>query len=707
MARRWGKNTLIAVVLLFLAPATASAYTVTVRIHGAGTVSEITNRTGSSRGVTGCTVGPTSFDNSRITTCVMGSESGLWNFGDIVRLGESVNSTASNRGWHFDHWTDSSASGFVNCDPQDATGDFANPNYCEFQVFQNLTVDLWFKDTTGPQDTIINGGPAQGSTTSSTSAQFTSFAAASDPDATFECRLDPPGAIGSFSSCPANGAQFTNLTQNGTWQLTVRAKDPSGNVDTTPASRSWVVDTTPPIVHLTNGPAEGSKTNARSADFTVTTSDGTLVCTLDAAQLSTCSVGSVHLTSLSDGQHTFSVRGVDAVGNSSAPLTRTWTVDATSPTVTVTGGPNGATKDTSATFTVATDEGTLACTLDGAPTACSGAHGGLAEGSHTFTATATDVAGNTSAPVSRTWTVDTTPPTVTISGGPPAATNATTASFTVTTDEGTPTCILDGAAAPCAGPHGGLTDGQHTFTAVAADALGNTSAPVSRRWTVDTVAPDVSLVGGPAAGSTATDGSAVFTFASSDIGATFQCRLDSADFAPCPNPTGLSGLADGSHTFSVRAVDTASNASAPVNRSWTVATPTQQPTLPTPTATPTPTPTGGGTPPPLTPVPGALRYRFATHGARTTIVTLSLNSLTAPRTTVTVACKGDGCRFKSLKATPGSAHTVDLRKLLGTTPLRSGQILTVKVSAPGYLAKAATFTLRRGSQPKGGVFRSA
>ena len=79
------------------------------------------------------------------------------------------------------------------------------------------------------------------------------------------------------ATCPKSGAAFNGLTQNGIWQLTVRAVDPSGNVDFTPAARSWVVDTTPPIVHLTNGPATNTTTNARTADFDVSTSDGTLV----------------------------------------------------------------------------------------------------------------------------------------------------------------------------------------------------------------------------------------------------------------------------------------------------------------------------------------------------------------------------------------------------------------------------------------------
>src|SRR3954447_7878203 len=437
------RNALIAAAaLLVLLPASASAWTVTIHVHGAGGVLETTNRLGGNQNQMNCLVEPGGKSNNSVTDCVGGTASGLYNSGNIVRLIPQASATATGRGWRFDHWTDSSAGGgLINCDPQETSGDFTSPDYCEFQIFENLRADLWFKDTIGPPDTAINGGPAQGSTTSSTTASFTSFTANSDPDATFQCRLDPPGSIGAFGACPKNGATFSNLTQNGTWQLNVRAADPSGNVDTNPAVRNWVVDTTPPVVHITSGPTEGSRTNATSADLGVSTSDGTLVCTLDSATLPSCSPPSVHLSGLNDGTHTFSVRGIDAVGNSSAPITRSWTVDAT-------------------------------------------------------------------------------PPAVAINGGPTGPTNATSATFTVTTSDGTVACQLDGNDAPCAGPHSGLADGPHTLTATATDVATNQTTAV-RHWTVDTVAPDVSLLSGPAAGSTTTTSSASFTFKSTDSAATF------------------------------------------------------------------------------------------------------------------------------------------------------------------------------------------
>jgi len=52
-----------------------------------------------------------------------------------------------------------------------------------------------------------------------------------------------------------------------------------------------------------------------------------------------------------------------------------------------------------------------------------------------------------------------------------------------------------------------------------------------------------------------------FSF-SSEAGASFECRLDSsqeADFQPCGSPKSYGSLTDGSHTFEVRATDSAGN----------------------------------------------------------------------------------------------------------------------------------------------------
>jgi uncharacterized repeat protein (TIGR01451 family) len=85
----------------------------------------------------------------------------------------------------------------------------------------------------------------------------------------------------------------------------------------------------------------------------------------------------------------------------------------------------------------------------------------------------------------------------------------------------------------------------------------------------DVTPPDTTVTGGPSG--TWRSRSASFTFTASEPGATFECRLDSAAYAPCSSPASLTGLAAGTHTFWVRALDAAKNVDpSPASRTFTV-----------------------------------------------------------------------------------------------------------------------------------------
>src|SRR5207245_4370724 len=136
-----------------------------------------------------------------------------------------------------------------------------------------------------------------------------------------------------------------------------------------------------------------------------------------------------------DGTHTFSVTATDAARNVSGPASFAWRVDTTPPAVSIATGPPSLTNDMTATFSLSSTKAgsTFSCKLDArepAPCASPATYTALAEGRHLFTATATDPAGNASAPASSTWTVDTTPPRASIVSGPPSLTNQTSATLT-------------------------------------------------------------------------------------------------------------------------------------------------------------------------------------------------------------------------------------------------------------------------------------
>ncbi len=113
-----------------------------------------------------------------------------------------------------------------------------------------------------------------------------------------------------------------------------------------------------------------------------------------------------------------------------------------------------------------------------------------------------------------------------------------------------------------------LSDGEHSITVNVTDAAGNvsdTSDPLT--VTIDTDPPATTLESAP--GGTTTTDSATFTFSGSDA-AGFSCSLDAATFSACSSPITYSNLADGSHTFQVRAHDAAGNPDpTPARHSWT------------------------------------------------------------------------------------------------------------------------------------------
>jgi hypothetical protein len=251
-------------------------------------------------------------------------------------------------------------------------------------------------------------------------------------------------------------------------------------------------------------------------------------------------------------------------------------VDGTAPTVTITGKPNNPSNSTSASFAfIVSEANTVECKLDGgafAPCASTTSYSSLGDGPHTFTVQATDAAGNT-AESSYAWTIETRAPTASVTSGPAALSTSRSATFAFSADEPSSfECQLDGGSFQgCGSPasYQGLGDGTHTFAVQPTDAAGNTGATSSHGWKIDGTAPETTLGSGPRSGTTAL--SATFTFSASEP-AAFECKLDSAAFAPCTSPKSHASLARREHTFEVRAIDAAGNPDpTPAIHRWTIA----------------------------------------------------------------------------------------------------------------------------------------
>ena len=246
-----------------------------------------------------------------------------------------------------------------------------------------------------------------------------------------------------------------------------------------------------------------------------------------------------------------------------------WEPDITPPDTSVDSGPGGTTDDATPTFAFSANEpgSTFECRVDSAAFApCTSPHttGVLGAGAHTFEVRAIDPDGNTdSSPAASGFTLAPTPPQTTIDTGPSGTVNTSQPTFTFSTGESDSTyeCSLDGGAfAVCASPYTTqpLVEGSHTFAVRATDPQDNTDpTPATRTFTTDYTPPETTIDSGPD-GQT-DDATPTFAFSTGDPGAVFQCSVDGAVYASCASPYTTAALANGPHSFEVRAVDTAGN----------------------------------------------------------------------------------------------------------------------------------------------------
>ena len=225
-------------------------------------------------------------------------------------------------------------------------------------------------------------------------------------------------ATGSAADFASPG--FTvSVADDSTTSFWATATDATGPSACSSDSVTYVEDSTGPSVTIDAKPSNPS--NDPTPTFSVSATEGTLVCQLDGQDVA-CS--SPEHGPLADGDHTFQVSATDAAGNSDTE-SYTWmidttgpiaSVDLTAPDTAISASPANPSNDAHPRFAFTSSEAgsTFECKLDaGAFGPCTSPTGyaGLAAGGHTFQVRATDGAGNTdAAPASYTWTIDLTAP---------------------------------------------------------------------------------------------------------------------------------------------------------------------------------------------------------------------------------------------------------------------------------------------------------
>ena len=370
---------------------------------------------------------------------------------------------------------------------------------------------------------------------------------------------------------------------DGTYYWSAQAQDSGGLPSAWTSARTFVIDTVAPTSSIDSKPNANSNAASGSLGFSASEAVTGFQCHIDGAAWSGCT-SPLAYGPLADGAHTFYVRATaDLAGNAGTTSSYGWTVDTAAPDTSILSKPSSLSNSASPSFTFsATEPGsTFECKLDGGAFAiCSSpkSYSGVADGAHTFQVRATDLAGNVDAtPDSYAWTIDATPPNTSIGPSQPALlTIATGATFDFSSNEAGSTfaCSLDGAAfTACSTPksYAALADGSHTFQVRATDTAANVDpSPASYTWTVDTT-PPVSSIGPTTPPAHTSSTSATFDLGSNEAGSTFECSLDGGAFASCATPKTYSALADGAHTFAVRAIDQAGNVdTSPATDSWSV-----------------------------------------------------------------------------------------------------------------------------------------
>jgi hypothetical protein len=370
---------------------------------------------------------------------------------------------------------------------------------------------LTYVEDSTPPDTTITSGPTGTTNNSTPTFGFSS----SESGSSFECRFD----TSAFAACSGPGATHTPTTAlaDGEHVFEVRAKDAAANVDPTPASRSFTVNTVIPPAPTLSSTVPASPANQSSPKivgsalagsqvsiYTTSGCTGTPLATGSAAELAAGITVTVPDNSTSAFRATATTFG--NISSCSAPLT--YVEDSAAPQTQIATHPPALSASASASFEFSGEDpggsgvASLQCRLDSTEASawatCTSpkSYSGLADGAHRFEVRATDQAGNTDAtPATFEWQIDTTPPTATIDAGPTGTTNDSTPTFEFHSSEAGSTfaCSIDTGTAnfgPCSGPGAThtpttpLADGAYTFRVRATDPAGNPGTPATRSFTV-------------------------------------------------------------------------------------------------------------------------------------------------------------------------------------------------------------------------------
>jgi MYXO-CTERM domain-containing protein len=432
-----------------------------------------------------------------------------------------------------------------------------------------------------PPGTNIDSGPA--SRVNSKIATFSFSSGDADVEETFECSLDSSLYVGCISPLTVS----LENQPDGTHTFQVRAKDRAGNVDASPATHTWTIDTAGPTSQLDAVPPVWTTQTSVQFKFSSSAPDfAEFFCKLDTGAEEACGSqkSSQKVYSVSEGEHTFVVYAKDGQGNLGEAVSHVWTVDRTSPDTFFLGTPSNPSNLRSAEFRFGSNENaslkSFKCRLgtsgpfNGCPNPTTVPN--LSDGqTYTLEVIAVDQADNEDpTPARWQWTVDLSDPETSITSGPALWTQELSASFVFSSPDKTASflCELDAQGyTPCTSPASFTVSvqGRHVFRVRAKDPAGNEDlSPAIHEWNVDRTPPEVVISAGPSARTNSPDAS--FSFSSTDAVEVYDCQMDGQITSPCVSPKAYTGLGEGTHTFQVRAKDRAGNLGGWTSHVWEI-----------------------------------------------------------------------------------------------------------------------------------------
>ncbi len=310
--------------------------------------------------------------------------------------------------------------------------------------------------------------------------------------------------------------------------VAVTGTDAAGNVSS--ASQTLTVDTTLPTISIAPGSSDATNDQTPTISGTTDAAAGvTVTVTIDGGSVMTTLVqpgGTWNVTppSLTPGLRTIVASVPDPAGNVGT-ATQTLTIDVTSPTVSIVGGPSHTTADATPTLTGSSDAtagSAVAVTVNGQTLPTTIGAGGswsvtaatIANGTYGVLVTVTDAAGNAGNAI-QSLTINAVPPVVTIAGGTDTSTSDVTPIIQGTSDAATGSAVVVTVAAQTlhatVQPGGtwnvtaaSITLGTEVVTVSVTDAAGNVGV-ATQNLTIDSAAPTNIEIAGGAARSTSDD----------------------------------------------------------------------------------------------------------------------------------------------------------------------------------------------------------